>query len=241
MNYKQFYIIKERAFFTNLFKLITLVLEELKNQIEKTGSVRPGRVYKVSLGDGYDLDVKFYKGYSRSAREYMAKNSLDDVSALYFPKTTDSNGRIEIYINNSKKQTSYYKERKFEDFVNKSLPKYIKDIISHELTHAYEDIVRDVLKYKPDQQSNEKEYYSSDEEINAYITQYVYKILQDGSDVSNNVKFYIKQKNIKSACREIFSTIKDKKFVTNLDRDGKIKIIKIIYTIVTELVEKVVD
>lgn len=243
MNYKQFYIIKERAFFTNLFKLINLVLEQLKNQIEKTGPVRPGKIYTIKLGDGYDLDIKFYKGYSKPALEYIKNHGVDkNFSSLYFDKKDGQNGRIEVYINTSKKSNSYYKERKFEDFVNKSLPKYIKDILSHELTHAYEDIVRDVLKYKPEyDQTNKKEYYNSDEEMNAYITRYIYDILKDDSDRSQAFRFYLKQKNLKSASREIFNFIKDTPFIKHLTRENKISVIKIIYTTVAELAEKGID
>jgi hypothetical protein len=243
MNYKQFYLIKERAFFTNLFKLTTLVLQELKNEIEKTGSVKPGKTYTVKLGDDYDLDIKFYKGYSKPALEYIKNYGVEkNFNALYFDKTQDQNGRIEVYINTSKKENNYYKERKFEDFVNKSLPKYIKNIISHELTHAYEDIVKDVLKYKPKYDvKDKKQYYNADEEMNAYITRYVYDVLKDTTDSSQAFKFYIKQKNLKSASREIFNFIKDTPFIKNLTRENKISVIKIIYTTVAELAEKGID
>lgn len=239
MNYKQYYIIRERKFFTDLNQLINLVLNDLKTQIEKRGGVKPGQIFKVSLGNEQTIDIKFYKGYSRAALDYINSHNLEKkINGLYFPKSDDSDARIEVYINSSKKKNNYYKERTFEDFINKSLPKYIKDIITHELTHAYEDLVKDVLQYKNSDSFNDKDYYNSSEEMNAYLTQFINSVLSGDESISSNILFYLKQHKIKEACREIFSVITQKKWVKNLTRDNKIKIIKNIYTTLSRYAEQ---
>lgn len=231
MNYREYYLIRERKFFTDLNQLVNLVLDDLREQIEKKGGVKPGQTFKVSIGDEHKMDIKFYKGYSRAALDHINSNNLEKkVGGMYFPKTAENNPRIEVYINSSKKQNSYYKQRTFEDFINKSLPKYIKDIITHELTHAYEDLVKNVLQYKPDTKPFSKEYYNSSEEMNAYLNDFINSVLSGEETISSNVMFYLKQNKIKEACREVFSVIASEDWIKNLTRENKIKIIKNIYT-----------
>lgn len=239
MNFKQYYVIRERKFFTDLYSLIDMVLNNLKDKIEEKGGVKPGQIFTVPLGDYYDLDIKFYKGYSRAAIEYAKKEKIAlNFSGLYFPEKKESNGRIEVYINTSKKNNNYYKERQFEDFVNKSLPKYIKNILTHEITHAYEDIVKDVLKFKKSQTSSDDAYYNSDEEMNAFLTETMHDILNTDHPMSQTIHFYIRNNKIKEASRDVFGELIKKNWIKKLNRNNKIRIIKLVYRILSDLAQK---
>lgn len=238
MNFKQYYIIRERKFFTDLYSLIDVVLNNLKEKIEEKGGVKPGQIFTIPIGDDYNFDIKFYKGYSRAAIEYAKKEKVPlTFKSLYFEKENGQNGRIEVYINNSKKKNSYYKDRQFEDFVNKSLPKYIKDILTHELTHAYEDIIKDVLKFKKPQTSSDAAYYNSDDEMNAFLTQTMHDILSADNPLSETLHFYIKHKKIKEASRDVFNELIKKNWIKQLNRQNKIRIIKLVYRILSDMSE----
>jgi hypothetical protein len=250
MNYKEYFLLTERKSFINLATLTDKIINGLQMQIDKRGNgVRAGQKFTVPLGANYDLDIKFYKSYSNAARgaqdsEGNAHIGPDNqVHAMYFPETGESNGRIEVYINPSKKENRYYKDKSFEDFVNKSLPKYIKGLLTHEITHAYEDIVRDISRQRPDQgkgtntEDDGEAYFNSDSEINAHLMEYVPNLLKTNA----NIQHYISKGYTKGIIREIFAKLAPMDWIKSLNVENKKWVMKTVYTMVAEYIKQQKD
>lgn len=237
MDFKKFFILQERAYFTNLAALSDRVVNTLQDKLAKKKSIRSGDTITVPLSKTTNLDIKLYKGYSNAARAAMQNGSMSDdekALALYFPKTENSNGRIEVYVNASKKSNNYYRERKFEDFINKSLPKYIKEILYHEIAHAYEDIVSDVLRHKEDEPEKAAEYFNSDVEMNAYLNQFVtHELTSDPT-----IRSYITSGQTNDAANHLLRKLSNKRWVTQLTDDNKKWVIKTVYTFVSRVIDK---
>lgn len=256
MTFKQFYLVKERTYFVDLNTIIDQTITELQNKIAKKKSFNSGDKITVPFGEYEKLDFKFYKGYSRAAREAV-KNLLgdadrSDIKGMYFPKDEENNARIEVYVNTAKSSNGYYKERTFEDFMNKSLPKYIKDLLAHEITHAYEDLLMGYLAFDQETDlSNEDEYeknnkyFNSRTEMNAHLMQSIntevrtnakvkYFLLQ-AHNAENDVQ---KNQEIANATRTILAKIAQEDWVSYLTKEKKKWIIKTVYTSVAELVDK---
>jgi len=248
MNLKQYYLLRERAYFVDLATLSDEVIQALQDKISKKKSFNSGDKITVPFGEVESLDFKFYKGYSKAAREQKLSSSVSGdgkTLALYFPKNDNENARIEVYVNASKKDNSYYKGRDFEDFMNKSLPKYIKDILRHEIAHAYEDLMMDTLQYTNTQnRKNYSDYVNDDKELNAELMRFL------PSEIQHNalVKYFLLQANnaenseqqtieINNAARALLSRIAREPWVQHLSKDNKKWIIKTVYTYVSELVD----
>lgn len=250
MNLKDYYLLKERAYFIDLATLSEEIINQLQEKLAKKKSIRSGDKITVKIADAYELDIKLYKGKSHAARNALSNKPVldgesDGSSAMYFPATADSNGRIEIYVNSSKKDQDYYKERKFEDFINKSLPKYIKDILRHEIAHAYEDIVSGAAHYKPTTNKTATEYYNSDEEVNAYFMEWFpgeiqnNKVAQHHLLAARNAKEEsVKTDHLNRAAKVLLQKLSQMPWVAELDEKNKKWLIKTTYTSVRELLDR---
>lgn len=247
LDLKQYLSLKERAYFVDLATLSEDVINQLQEKLAKKKSIRSGDTITVSIGDMYDLDIKLYKGRSHAARAEMQQNPTDNesgASAMYFPETAESNGRIEIYVNASKKDQDYYKERKFEDFINKSLPKYIKDMLRHEIAHAYEDIVQDVGRFKNNRPTSQDEYINSDDEVNAHFMGWL------PGEIQNNqmVQYHLmqahnaedetqKQTAINRAVKAVLNKLPQEHWMGQVSDATKKWILKTTYTYMTDMVD----
>ena len=239
MNFKDFFILQERQHFINLARLTEIIISKLEAKIrKKKNGVRSGSTITIPIGEYYDLDIKFYKGYSRRTQRSMKDTYVDDsgVSATYYPETADSNGTIEIYLNPTKAKEYYYRDKKFEDIIDGSLPKFIKDILRHEISHAYEDIVRDISKFQNKQQDDlsTHEYHNLDEELNANLSQF----LNSELSVNADIMYKISEGDINGAVNSFIKKLKEQEFIKEVDPKNKIWIIKTIYTFVRDLVEQ---
>lgn len=254
MTFTDYYLVREREFFVDLTTLTDEVIDNLQHKISKKKAFNSGDKITVNFGEFEKLDFKFYKGYSKAARETGFASSVSgdgETLALYFPKKDEENARIEIYVNASKKGNSYYKEKTFEDFMNKSLPKYIKDILRHEIAHAYEDLMMDTLQHSaPSSDSRvHKEYINDDKEINANLSAF----LSSQIKVSALVKYYVLQavnnadnpanKNVEmvNAVKTLLNLLSQEKWVQHLTNENKKWIIKTTYTFVQDLVDRTIS
>jgi len=232
MTFKQFYIISERKYFSSLSSITSNVIDLLQKKIASRKTIRSGTVYTVPFGQTADIEIVFYKGYSQKALEYKRRHSEDiEFDSLYFQETKESNGRIEIYINTTKKSQRYYKGKTFEEIINKSLPVYVKSILTHEIAHAYDDVITGTLQFKPDP-STEDEYYNADEEINANLNQF-FKYIVDNKDF----KHFVQIGNVNASARFALSILAKEPWVAPLTKENKKKIIRSVYTHVTNLVD----
>jgi len=237
MNFTEHFLLHERQHFIKLAKLTEIIISKLEEKIrQKKNGVRSGTTFTIPIGKFYDLDIKFYKGYSRRTHAQRKEHAWGDtnVQAIYYPETTETNGTIEIYFNPAKSGEYYYKDKKFEDIIDGSLPKFIKDALRHEISHAYEDIVKNVSKYKENDYSVTNDYYNQDEELNANLSQF----LNSELSVNADIMYKISEGDINGAVNAYIRKLKTSEFIKHVTPQNKIWIIKTIYTFVTGLVEQ---
>lgn len=243
MNFKDFFILQERRHFVSLARLTYIIISQLEAKIKKKkNGVRAGSTFKIKIDKDHTLAIKFYKGYSRRTlddiKEYPELKERG-VGAAYFPvehgEAESSVGTIEIYLNANKRDQYYYKDKEFKDIINSTLPKFVKEMLSHEISHAYEDIVMqlDPTRGKnPDTMSN-KEYTNQDEELNASLLSFLTSELE----YNRNITYKISTGDITGAVSAFISQVKKQPFMHLVTPKNKIWILKTIYTFVTELVD----
>jgi len=252
MTFKKFFLLHERKHFITLARFTEYVIDKLEDKIsKKENGVRSGSVFKIPVGEYGTLKIKFYKGYSRRAHAQKnqwneVQDSNSSVDAIYYPKKTNDDGgddtikddgMIEVYVNPSKSKEYHYRDRKFEDIVDASLPKFIKDKLRHELSHAYEDIIKDVAFYKTaqyDAHETIEDYYNDDEEINANLNQFLTSELS----INRDIMFKIQEGDINGAVSAFIAKLKTQEFIKNIKPENKVWVLKTVYTFVRDLVEK---
>lgn len=239
MNFKSFFLLHERQFFIDLAKFTEVILSRLENKIrEKKNGVRSGSKITVGLPKGKTLDFKFYKGYSRRTHENRKVNNWKDVDAqsIYYPETAQENPTIEIYFNPAKTSEAYYRDKKFEDVIDGSLPKFIKDSIRHELAHVYEDVMKDTSKFKEDDYSisSANSHFDQDEELNANLSQFLTSELS----VNKDIMFRISEGDINGTVNAFVRSLKNQPFFDKINPKNKIWVLKTIFTFVHDIVEK---
>lgn len=239
MSFKSFFLLHERKFFIDFARFTEIVLSKLQNKIrEKKNGVRSGSKITVGLPEGKKLDFKFYKGYSRRTHEQRKINNWKDtdVQAIYYPQTAQHNPTVEIYFNPAKSSESYYRDKKFEDVIDGSLPKFIKDAIRHELTHVYEDVVKNTLQFKNDNSAEDTDevYYNLDNELNANLSQFLTSELS----VNRDIMFRISEGDINGAVNAFVRKLKTQPFIRKVTPENKIWVLKTIFTFVHDIVEK---
>lgn len=250
MNFKDFFLLRERQHFIDLARFTEIVISKLEDQIrKKKNGVRSGDTFTVPLTKqlfkldpkfwkGYDLDFKFYKEYSRRTRNSF-KNVISGehgIKGAYYEQLGGTNGTIEIYLNTTKSSEYYYKDKKFEDIIDGSLPKFVKDVIRHELSHAYEDIVKNISKFQTSDSDKitDSKYRNLDEEINADLNQF----LNSELSVNADIMYKISEGDINGAVNAYIRKLKTSEFIKQVTPQNKIWIIKTIYTFVRDLVEQ---
>lgn len=243
MNFKDFFILQERRHFISLSRLTYIIISQLEEKIKKKkNGVRAGSTFKIKIDADHTLAIKFYKGYSRRTLDDIKANpnlKERDIGAVYFPvehgDTESSIGTIEIYLNPNKQGHHYYKDKKFEDIINSTLPKFIKEMIAHEVSHAYEDIIRQLEPTRgknPDTMS-EKEYNNLDEELNANLSAFLTSELE----YNKSIIYKITTGDITGAVSALIAQVKRQPFMELITAENKIWVLKTIYTFVTELVD----
>lgn len=235
-------LIQERQYFINLAKYSEEIIQKLTDKLKNKKKINSGDSFIIDIGGTKDIEIKFYKTYSRRAREFLKTQSdMDKVDALFFPTITDdADGTIEIYINNAK--TYYYKDRDSIEIINNRLPKFLKDILSHEISHVHERFSADFANDKPDygigKDGNAKnlkaeEYTNADEEVNAVFNQSIMSEIRENS----LVQYYISMGDVNGALRSLVFKIKNDPYIVALSEKSKKWIMKTAYTTISQLVE----
>ncbi len=229
-------LIQERQYFANLSQFSEKIIDQLTEKIKNKEKINSGDSFIIELDDTHDLEIKFYKTYSKRAREFIKKTGNGSaIEALFFPIVSDkADATIEIYINHAK--TYYYRDRDSIEIVNNRLPKFIKEILRHEITHVNDNILSSFANKKPDISSSDdiEEYVNSDDEVNAFFNQIV------SSEINDNhlIKYYISIGNTNSAMNALFLKIKRHPAIHKMSDENKKWILKTAYTTIKELVER---
>jgi hypothetical protein len=253
MPFKNF-IVQERAYFSDLSTFSEEIIFQLTEKIKNKKNIRSGDSFIVELGDMHDIEIKFYKDYSRRARAFIKENPEveEGVQALYFDNTTDkADGTIEIYLNHAK--TYYYKDVDSIAIVNSRLPKFIKEILRHEITHAYEsnimgfntfrypdstadvdETIKSPKRKRREQKPTYDEYVNSDEEVNAKFNELISSVIHG----DNLVKYYISVGDNNAAMRALVMKIKYNPSILDLSDENKKWILKTAYTTIQDEIDK---
>ncbi len=230
------HLIQERSYFANLVAFSEEIINQLTDKVKNKEKINSGDSFIVDLGDTHDLEIKFYKTYSRRAKEYRKKNNYtDSMSALFFPIISDkADATIEIYINHAK--TYYYKNRDSIEIVNNRLPKFIKDILRHEITHAQDDVLSSFTHTKPADKSHEDydSYVNSDSEVNAYFNQ----VLSSEINENSLVKYYLSVGDVNSAMKALILKIKTLPEIDAMSDENKKWILKTAYTTMQKIADE---
>jgi hypothetical protein len=111
---------------------------------------------------------------------------------------------------------------------------YIKNILRHEIAHAYEDIVSDLSQYKNATNNTQKEYYNSDTEIDAYLNEF----LSAESKTNHMLKYHVSRGDRNSATQVLLNKLAGYDWIRQLTKENKKWVMKTVYTYVAEMVDK---
>lgn len=231
-------ILQERSYFTDLTFIIEDLIAELEKQIKNKKTIKSRDSFNVALKDFGKIKITFYSEYSKKARDYIKEKNDPNFkpSAIFFSeKTDDLGGIIELYIN--KLKPSYYKNRKFTTTVsiqNGRLPKFIKDALRHELTHAYEDVLYDDHMRKDIDHEDYYSYVNSDAEVNAFFNERVLSLLHHDP----LIKTLLNLGNVQEIMRKIINIIKYDEVIYHMSDANKKWLLKTMYTTIIDLIEK---
>jgi transcription antitermination factor NusG len=225
-------LICERLSFFELGLFSEKIIFELEKQLSEKKNIKSGSSFFIPISEDKTIQIKFYKEYSEKARQLLAdyKNANNEiVKAIFFEeKTSKADGRIEIYINKSKPY--YYKDRDSIDIIRNRLPKFIKDILRHELVHAHEQILSSFNKKrkKIDKNASFEDYINSDEEMNANLVELINSTIHH----DKVIYYYISVGNPKKAMGLLVHKIKNDYRIVDLTEDNKKWFLKTAWTIV---------
>ena len=113
-------------------------------------------------------------------------------------------------------------------------PEELNSVLRHEISHAYEDIVKKI-DLKGYDTTDSKKYYNSDTEVNAYLNSWVPTELLTNEDI----KSYIRKGDVRNAVGELVDILKNKPEVKNFYTvENKQWLYKTVYTIVSTIIKK---
>lgn len=257
MNFKKFYVLKERRYFVNLTKYTGNIIKILQKEIKSSETeIEPGQVFNVPIDDDTNLEVAFYKGASKRLREYIQDNPnyiIKDIFALYFSLNLlkGESPRIEVYINNMKNLSNHYKKLTFSNLVNKNngIHPIVSSVLRHELSHAYEDLENDLFRKRMSRKAEkhlddnssfnnfkmtEVPYYDQDTEHNAHFLASLTTFIK----IDPVIKLAIVQKNLTSAVQHVLNHLQDSGWYNSLSESNKNWVKKTTYTYLDELIKK---
>jgi len=245
-------LLLERSYFADLTHFSEDIINQLTEKIKDKDQIKSGDSFIVSMKDrknleidsknleidSKNLEIKFYKTYSKRGRDFLKKSSpklSKNVSALFFPiPSKKASGTVEIYINHAK--TYYYKDRDSIEIVNNRLPKFLKDILRHEITHAHDDVMSHFADTKPSRKDPDtfNQYLNSDEEVNAYFNEFLAAELNE----NKVVQYHIYMGDVNAAVRILLSKLEFNPYIQRMSEKNKKWVIKTIHTTIDNLVQK---
>lgn len=200
-------VIQEREYFTNLYKKTESIVNELEQELKKIDVIKSGTRVKVR-----GITFCFYKTGTRWKGTFAV--SL-------------GNKTIKLYM------ASIYGDTEDFNYLKKGLPKKVRSLLMHELSHAEEE--DDFLEYgmRDNFETDFGDYYNSTTEINARILE----------DLKYNITPYIKQLASKGdyqhAFRLLMKGIKKNSDFSWYEAKNKNKVIKTLYTTFLNLIDDI--
>lgn len=219
----------ERQYFTKNFQLFSNMINQFKDQLDELKTVSDGEEFYLDFSDDNTVVVRLYK---------TAPSSVDDIeeraaNAIFSPK----DDAIFVFLDNLFSDMKKSQLLKY----SKTFPKKLRNVLFHELSHAYEYLVRDigngatVLNYTSQDdkriKSPEIQYINNLSELNAYFHQWISAELQDNKSVRN----FIRKGQVNTAVDLIVQKIKQEPYFEFIFDKNKKWFFKNIYTTIDNL------
>lgn len=211
MNFKNFFLLREREYFNKLIEWSSDTINKLENKLKTMHSIHSHTRVEIN-----GIKFAFYKG--KGHLEY----------ATYF------NGVVKIYVH------SLYGDVKNFNFFKLGLPDRLKAMIFHELSHAHEDSKNNLEHNKKStyydledgKSQDDAGYFNSTTEVNARIseklylllTPYILKLAKDGKS--------------RDAFRVLMHRVKKEWDIKLLNDENGKRYIKNLYTTFINLIDK---
>lgn len=208
MKFKDFYLLKERAYFTDVLGKVNATINKLEKKLSRLEKIESGTKVEV---DGVVFIL--YKGVKQDAiAKYMGR------------------GVIKIYL------SQLYGDTKNFNYLKKGIPHQLRGIISHELTHNEEESgdtsFGEFGILSNYDEAGSYDYYNSDTEVNARIIEKLTMLLDEHIiELAQNGE---KQK----AFRMLLMKLDREGDIQHLDVENKKRLLKIMYTTFNQILDK---
>lgn len=200
------------------------MIKDLINQIKSIPKLKNGEEFFLDFNEDTSICVKFYTKPPKNIED-------EGANAEYIP----GDYCINVYLNNLLSDLAI---RNPLVYIKKHIPEELIAVLRHELTHAYEDLVKGIIDYTSPQDTRDLEdygkYFNSLSEINAYFNQHIPTLIRKEPLLQ---KFY-NQGDIKNATLFIVDKVKQLPDFQEMYDKNKKWFFKTIYTTLDQLMNK---
>jgi NAD+--asparagine ADP-ribosyltransferase len=212
-----FQLFLERQYFADISAKLVGMTNQLKKQFDNIKELKIGDTFWINLNKNVKILIK------------IESVMPDDPTTFgeYDPKSRSIRLFIKaMYGDDSSKSLQYIKIK---------FPAKFEEILRHELSHAYEDLVTDVYQYthyKPGSSRSYTKYINSTSEMNAYLNQWITSQLM----YDRNIKNMFENRQLKPLVNAIMANISTHSEFSYLYEKNKNWFYKTIYTIIEKLI-----
>jgi hypothetical protein len=240
--FKQYFetLLIERSEMVSNISKFEKIIGQIEDKVKNHPNFEHGARIEIPLGKKM-MPIIFYHSLPTKVKELTGVASSTE--GIYIPvggkkKYQEFSGSMCIALANVYKGQSI--KNPFQ-YTKQYFPSDLKNLLMHELQHAWEDRVKKISKHtfkeNPAELDNNKRYYNNPSELNAYISQFVYNELTTNTAVYNLVKKY----DIQSAIELVMAKITKEAFVRHAHPNNRRWILKTAYTLFDQYLNKIVD
>lgn len=214
---KYFQVFLERQYFADISAKLVKMTNQLKKQFDN--------IKELKIGDSFWIDL------NKNIKILIKIESIMQNDPRTFGEYDPSSKSIEIFIKAIYGDDSPASLR----YIKNKFPAKFEEILRHELSHAYEDLVTDVYQYthsKVDSSKNYVKYINSTSEMNAYLNQWVTSQVMYNRNINN----MFKNRQLKAVVNAVMANILTHSEFSYLYEKNKKWFYKTIYTIIETLI-----
>jgi hypothetical protein len=212
-----FQLFLERQYFADISAKLVRMTNQLKKQFDNIKELKIGDTFWINLNKKVKILIKI--------ESIMPDDPM--TFGEYDPKNRSIRMFIKAMYGDDSPASLKYIKIKF--------PAKFEEILRHELSHAYEDLVTDVYQYthsKVDPSVDYHGYINSTSEINAFLNQWIISQLM----YDRNIKNMYENHQLKPLVNAIMANISIHPEFSYLYEKNKNWFYKTIYTIIEKLI-----
>lgn len=211
-----FQLFLERQYFATISAKLVKMTNQLKKQFDN--------IKELKIGDSFWIDL------NKNVKILVKIESIIPDEPRTFGEYDPSSKSIEIFIKAIYGDDSPASLR----YIKNKFPAKFEEILRHELSHAYEDLVTDVYQYTHYKGPSKDyvKYINSTSEMNAYLNQWVTSQLK----YDRNIKNMFENRQLKAVVNAIMANISTNSEFSYLYEKNKKWFYKTIYTIIEKLI-----